>query len=68
MKDSLCAMSGSGVSSQANDRLRDSSALHPTAGSQRQVVYPAGGKPVRAFNVVVERDPDTGLCVGYVPG
>jgi predicted RNase H-like HicB family nuclease len=23
---------------------------------------------VRTFNVVVERDPDTGLYVGYVPG
>lgn len=24
--------------------------------------------PVRTFNIVVERDPDTGLYVGYVPG
>jgi len=23
---------------------------------------------MRTFNVVVERDPDTGLLVGYVPG
>jgi predicted RNase H-like HicB family nuclease len=23
---------------------------------------------MRAFNVIVERDPDTGLYVGYVPG
>ncbi len=23
---------------------------------------------MRAFNIVVERDPDTGLYVGYVPG
>lgn len=23
---------------------------------------------MRSFNVVVERDPDTGLYVGYVPG
>ncbi len=24
--------------------------------------------PVRSFTAVVERDPDTGLYVGYVPG
>lgn len=24
--------------------------------------------PVKAFQVVVERDPETGLLVGYVPG
>lgn len=23
---------------------------------------------MRTFNIVVERDPDTGLYVGYVPG
>ena len=23
---------------------------------------------MRSFSFVVERDPDTGLCVGYVPG
>ena len=23
---------------------------------------------MRSFNIVVERDPDTGLLVGYVPG
>ena len=23
---------------------------------------------MRTFNVVVKRDPDTGLCVGHVPG
>jgi predicted RNase H-like HicB family nuclease len=25
-------------------------------------------EPVRTFNVVIERDPDTGLFVGHVPG
>jgi len=27
-----------------------------------------GARGVRTFNVVIERDPDTGLYVGYVPG
>jgi len=27
-----------------------------------------GAKRVRMFNVVVERDPDTGIYVGHVPG
>ena len=27
-----------------------------------------GGRPVRSFTAVVERDTDTGLYVGHVPG
>ena len=29
---------------------------------------PEGGDLMQVFNMVVERDPDTGLYVGYVPG
>jgi predicted RNase H-like HicB family nuclease len=29
---------------------------------------PKGEDLMQAFNMVVERDPDTGLYVGYVPG
>jgi predicted RNase H-like HicB family nuclease len=30
---------------------------------------PYGGEPfMRVFNIVVERDPDKGIFVGYVPG
>jgi predicted RNase H-like HicB family nuclease len=32
------------------------------------VVWELKGGRMRTFNVVVERDPDTGLYVGHVPG
>ncbi len=31
-------------------------------------MMPSGGAEVRSWNIVIERDAQTGLYVGYVPG
>jgi len=39
--------------------------MNPVSARNSQ---PKGEDLMQAFNMVVERDPDTGLYVGYVPG
>lgn len=37
-------------------------------GSSGGLSYAVGAEGMRTFNVVIERDPETGTYVGYVPG
>jgi predicted RNase H-like HicB family nuclease len=60
-----CGRMDGGTASQLIRSVRQTMPLNP----QPQPTYPWGSRmPMRSFNFVVERDPDTGLFVGHIPG